>query len=218
MPSTPPCDGKLVHPKNGLVMLPDLAYCLQHSGLLTAITTPEILDTAFSIPSIPAVTPTEESRNLMLHNIRSALKEVPTLDVTPELVSELVDKIHQQLFEQKTTSNPLAMGQRCIHLKSCWSAWFLFMVSCICPFGCLGREEVLQVQKHYKPNSQSAQRWSTGYRNWHAVWRETKLCWENAKWGHKRWLKRNCRTKIWWWCFYKLLLVTNFTVLCYSGE
>ena len=75
-------------------MLPDPAYCLQHSGLITTITTPELLDTAFSIPNIPAVTPTEENRNLMLHKIRSALKDVPTLDVTPELVSEMVDKIH----------------------------------------------------------------------------------------------------------------------------
>ena len=90
----------MVHPKNGLVMLPDPAYCLQQSGLITAITTPELLDAAFNIPKIPAVTPTEESRNLMLHKIRSALKDVPTLDVTPELVSEMVDKIHQHLFEE----------------------------------------------------------------------------------------------------------------------
>ena len=96
----PPCDGKLVHPKNRLAMLPDPAYCLQHSGLITTITTPELLDTAFNIPSIPAVTPTEESRNLMLHKVRSALKDVPTLDVTLESVSEMVDKIHQQLFEE----------------------------------------------------------------------------------------------------------------------
>ena len=81
-------------------MLPDPAYCLQHSGLITTITTPELLDTAFNIPSIPAVTPIEESRNLMLNNVRSALKDVPTLDVTSELVSEMVDKIHQQLFEE----------------------------------------------------------------------------------------------------------------------
>ena len=64
------------------------------------MTTPDLLDTAFNIPNIPAVTPTEESRNLMLHKIRSALKDVTTLDVTPELVSEMVDKIHQQLFEE----------------------------------------------------------------------------------------------------------------------
>ena len=114
LPSTSPCDGKLVHPKNGLVMLPDPAYCLQHSGLITTITTPELLDTAFNIPSIPAVTPKEESWNLMLHKIRSALKDVPTLDVTLELVNEMVDKIHLR----KTTSNPFAMGQHCIHLKS----------------------------------------------------------------------------------------------------
>ena len=81
-------------------MLPDPSYCLQHSGLITTITTPELLDTVFNIPIIPAVTPTEESRNLMLLKIRSALKDVPTLDVTPELVSEVVDKIHQQLFEE----------------------------------------------------------------------------------------------------------------------
>ena len=81
-------------------MLPNPAYWLQHSRLITTITTPELLDTAFIIPSIPVVTPTEESRNLMLHKIRSALKDVPTLDVTPELVSEMVDKIHQQLFEE----------------------------------------------------------------------------------------------------------------------
>ena len=36
----------------------------------------------------------------MLHKIRSALKDVPTLDVTTELVSEMVDKIHPQLFEE----------------------------------------------------------------------------------------------------------------------
>ena len=85
---------------NGLVMLPDPAYCLQHSGLITTITTPELLDTAFNIPSIPAVTPTEESRNLMLHKLRSALKDVPTLNVKPELVSEMADTIHQQLSEE----------------------------------------------------------------------------------------------------------------------
>ena len=81
-------------------MLPDPAFCLQHSGLITTITTPELLDTAFDIPSFPAVTPTEESRNLILHRIRSAVKDVPTLDVTPELVSEMVDKIHQQLYDE----------------------------------------------------------------------------------------------------------------------
>ena len=81
-------------------MLPDPAYCLQHSGLITTITTPELLDTAFNIPSFPAVTPTEESRNLIMHKIRSELKDDPTLDVTPELVSEMVDKIHQQLSEE----------------------------------------------------------------------------------------------------------------------
>ena len=96
----PPCDGKLVHPKNGLVMLSDPAYCLQHSGLITTITTSGLLDTAFNIPSFLAVTPTEESRSLMLHKIRSALKDVPTLDITPELFSEMVDKIHQQLSEE----------------------------------------------------------------------------------------------------------------------
>ena len=81
-------------------MLPDPAFCLQHSRLITTITTPELLDTAFSIPNIPAFTPTEESRNLVLHKTRSALRDVPTLDVTPELVSEMIDKIHQQLFEE----------------------------------------------------------------------------------------------------------------------
>ena len=81
-------------------MLPDPAYCLQNSGLITTITIPELLDTAFNIPNIPAVTPTEKSRNLMLHKIRLALKDIPTLDVTPELVSEMVGKIHQQLFEE----------------------------------------------------------------------------------------------------------------------
>ena len=96
----PECDGKLVHLKNGLVMLPDPAYCLQHSGLIITITTPELLDTAFNVPNIPAVTPTEESRNFMLHKIRSGTQGCPTLDVTPELVSEMVDKIHQQLFEE----------------------------------------------------------------------------------------------------------------------
>ena len=82
------------------MLLPDSAYCLQHTGLITKITTPELLDTAFNIPSIPAITPTEESRNLMSHKIRPALKDVPTLDVTPELVSEMLDKIHQQLPEE----------------------------------------------------------------------------------------------------------------------
>ena len=102
----PACKSCLVQPpamenrKNELVMLPDPAYCFQHSGLMSTITTPELLDTAFNIPSIPAVTPTEDSRNLMLHEIRSALKDVPTLDITPELVSEMVDKIHQQLSEE----------------------------------------------------------------------------------------------------------------------
>ena len=81
-------------------MLADPAYCLQHSGLITTIKNPELLDTAFNIPSISAVTPTEESRNLMLHKSRSALKDVPKLDVTPELVSEMLDKIHQQLSEE----------------------------------------------------------------------------------------------------------------------
>ena len=81
-------------------MLPDPAYCLQHNGLITTITTPELLNTTFNMPSIPAVTHTEKSRNLLLHKIRSALKDVPTLDVTPELVSEMVDKIHQHPSEE----------------------------------------------------------------------------------------------------------------------
>ena len=81
-------------------MLPDRAYCLQHSGLITKNTIPKLMGTAFNIPSIPAVTPTEESRNLMLHKIRFALKDVTTLDVTHQLVSEMVDKIHQQLSEE----------------------------------------------------------------------------------------------------------------------
>ena len=81
-------------------MLTNPSYCLQHSGLITTITTPELLDTPFNIPMIPVVTPTDESWNLMLHKIRSALKDVSTLDVTPELVSEMVDEIHQQLSEE----------------------------------------------------------------------------------------------------------------------
>ena len=127
-----PCNGKLVHQRNGLVMLPDPAYCLQNSGLITTIPTPELLDTAFDIPSIPAVTPTEESRNLILHKIRSALKDFPTLDVTPEFVSEMVDKIHQQ-FSEENNFKSFRHGSTLHTFKElagllCFSLWCLAFV------------------------------------------------------------------------------------------
>ena len=81
----PPCNGKLVHPKNGLLMLPD-PDCLQHSGLISTITTPELLDTAFDIPRIPAVTPTEESRNLILHKMSLRLMSRLNSSVIPSTI------------------------------------------------------------------------------------------------------------------------------------
>ena len=174
----PPCDGKLVQPKIGLVMLPDPSYCFQHSGLITTTsTTPELLDTAFNIPSIPVVTPTEESRSLMLHKIRSALKDVPTLDVTPELVSEMVNKIHQQPSEENNFKSfrhrsTLHTFKELAGLLG-FSLWCLaFVVSA-----------VWAAKKCYKSKKTTKQ-------NWHAVWRETKISWENTKWGDKRWLKK----------------------------
>ena len=68
------------------------------------------------------------------------------------------------------------------------------------------------VQKHYKTYSQFVQRWWARYRNWHAVWRETKLSWENSKWGDQRWLKKMSTSVE--CAFYVFLRYTNL----YSSE
>ena len=49
----PPCNGKLFHPTNGLMMLPDPAECVEQNGSITTISTPDILDAVFTIPSLP---------------------------------------------------------------------------------------------------------------------------------------------------------------------
>ena len=68
----------------------------------------------------------------MLHKIRSALKDVPTLDVTPELVSEMVDKIHHQLSEENNFKSfrhgsPLLTFKQLAGLLG-FSLWFLAFV------------------------------------------------------------------------------------------
>ena len=50
----PACNGKLLHLTNGLVMLPDTAECVDPTGSITSISTPETLDTVFTIPSGPS--------------------------------------------------------------------------------------------------------------------------------------------------------------------
>ena len=127
----------------------------------SSIATPELLDTAFNIPSIPAVTPTEESWNLMLHKIRSALEDVPTLDVTPELVSEMVEKIHQQLSEENNFKS-FRHGSRLHTFKElagllgfslCCLAFALFAV-------CAAKKCYTTKHIHYKNTTKQFHNWS----------------------------------------------------------
>ena len=92
----PPCNGKLLHPTNGLVVLPDFAECVEQSGAITIISTPDILDAVFTIPSLPTNLPMNEQRTLTLNRVRSKLQDIPTLDVTPQLIKEMAGNIQTQ--------------------------------------------------------------------------------------------------------------------------
>ena len=69
----PPCNVKLLHPTNGLVVLPDPAECVEQSGSITSISTPDILDAVFTIPSLPTNLPMNEQQTLTLNRVRSEL-------------------------------------------------------------------------------------------------------------------------------------------------
>ena len=66
----PPGNGKILHPNNGLVLLPDPAKCVERSGSITTISTPDILDAVFTIPSLPTNLPMNEQQTLTLNRVR----------------------------------------------------------------------------------------------------------------------------------------------------
>ena len=88
--------GKLLHPTNRLVMLPEPAECVERSGSITAISTPDILDAVFTIPNLTTNLPMNEQQTLTLHRFRSELQDVPTLEVTPQLIKAMGGKIQTQ--------------------------------------------------------------------------------------------------------------------------
>ena len=92
----PPCIGRLLHLTNGLVMLPYFAECVEATGSITTISTPEILEANFTIPSCPTNLPTNEQQTLTLHGVRAARQGVPMLDVTTQLIKENVGKMQTE--------------------------------------------------------------------------------------------------------------------------
>ena len=77
-------------------MLPDPAECVEQSGSITTISTPDVLDAVFTIPSFPANLPMNEQQTLKIQRVRSELQDVPTLKVTPQLIKEMAGKIQTQ--------------------------------------------------------------------------------------------------------------------------
>ena len=92
----PPCNGKLLHSTNRLAILTDLAKCVEQSGSITTISTQDILDPVFTIPSLPTNLPMNEQQTLTLHRVGSELRDVPTLEVTSQLIKEMAGKIETQ--------------------------------------------------------------------------------------------------------------------------
>ena len=72
-------------------MLRDPAECVEPTGSITTVNTPEMFDAVFTIPSSPKNLPT--NGQLTSHRVRAELQGVPTLDVTPQLIREIVAKI-----------------------------------------------------------------------------------------------------------------------------
>ena len=77
-------------------MLPDLNKFVEQSGSITTISTQDILDPVFTIPSLPTNLPMNEQQTLTLHRVGSELQDVPTLEVTPQLIKEMAGKIETQ--------------------------------------------------------------------------------------------------------------------------
>ena len=128
----PPCNGKLLHPTNGLMILPDLAECVEQSGSITTISTPDILDAVFTIPSRPINLPTNEQQTLTLHRVRSELQDVPTLEVTSQLIKEMAGKIQTQykkdsskehLFQPSWRKTLSELAGLLIFLYGCWDSY-----------------------------------------------------------------------------------------------
>ena len=102
----PSCNGKLIHPTNGLVLLPDPAEYVQQSGTITTISTPDIRDAVFTIAILPTNLPMNEQQILTLHRVRSELQDVLTLEVTSKLIKEMAGKIQTQ-YKKDTSKEHL---------------------------------------------------------------------------------------------------------------
>ena len=140
----PPCNGKVIHATNGLVMLPDPAECVEQSGSITTISTPDILDAVFTIPSPPTNLPMNEQQTLTLHRVRSDLQDVPTLEVTPQLIEEMADKIQTQYkkgLQQKISFSALLAEDP---IRIGWPICFYFMDAGTLNFSCLDSKELLR--------------------------------------------------------------------------
>ena len=125
----PPCNGKVIHPTNGLVMLPDLAECVEQSGSLTTISTPDILDAVFTISNPPTNLPMNEHQTLTLHRVRSDLQDVPTLEVTPQLIEEMADKIQTQ-YKKRTAAKNIFFSPPGGRPYQNWLAYLLLLYGC----------------------------------------------------------------------------------------
>ena len=124
-----PCHGKLPHPTNGFVMLPDPRECVEPTRSITTISTPEVLNAVFTIPTNLQ---TNEQQSLTLHMVRAELQGGPTLEVTPQLNKEQVGKIQthyktdgsKELRFQPSWQNTIQeMAGLFALLYECWASY-----------------------------------------------------------------------------------------------
>ena len=83
-------------------MLPDPAECVEQSGPITTIRTPDILDAFLTISILLTNIPMNEQQTLTLHRVSSELQDVPTLEVTPQLINEMAGKIQKQYKKESS--------------------------------------------------------------------------------------------------------------------
>ena len=101
------------------------------TGSITAISTRDTPEAVFTIPSVPTNLPTNEQQMLTLHGIRSDVQDFPTLDVTHQLIKEIVGKIEAQYETDSSKkfqfqpSCKIQNQKRLVYLYSLYGYWRL---------------------------------------------------------------------------------------------
>ena len=84
----PPRNGKLLHLTNGLVIIPNPSECVEATGAINIISTPDKLNAVLTIPSVSTNLSTDEQQTRTLQRVRTELQDVPTLEATPQLIKK----------------------------------------------------------------------------------------------------------------------------------